>query len=207
MPMLTDKTLTQLLDAFASSDPTPGGGSASALSGAIGSSLAMMVAALPKTRTNSDAERSNLRAAHQALLAQRDRLTALIDRDAAAYEQVVSAYRMPKDTDEQKAIRRETIQRALRAATDVPLEVMRVSVTALEAARDVARDAHRAAASDVGVAIALLESGIHGAGLNVRINLDGLADRSAAADLAREAGDLEQRRLDVAHAARELLGS
>jgi formiminotetrahydrofolate cyclodeaminase len=193
MPSLTDKTLTGLLDAFSSSDPTPGGGSASALAAALGASLAMMVAALPKTRSNTDEERAHLRTAHEALHALRARLTQLIDEDSAAYDGVVQAYRLPKDTEEQKAARKEQIQHALGNATDVPLDVMRSSISALEATRDVARFAHRAASSDVGVALALLDTGLRGAALNVRINLERLTDRRAADAIAREADDLERR--------------
>lgn len=205
MASLTEKTVAQLLDAFASSDPTPGGGSASALASAVGSSLAMMVAALPRTRANTDEERHALRQAHETLTAHRSRLAHLIDEDSAAYDAVVAAYRLPKDTDEQKAARKERIQAALKTATGVPLEVMRASIAALEAARDVARAAHRAASSDVGVAVALLDTGVRGAGLNVRINLEGFADRAAADALAREAADLDERRLDLVRDAGELL--
>lgn len=205
MASLTNKPLTELLDAFASSDPTPGGGSASALASALGSSLAMMVAALPKTRSNSDEDRQALRQAHTTLQAQRDRLTSLIEDDSAAYDAVIAAYRLPKDTDEQKTARQERIQQALQMASEVPLDVMRVSVAALDAAREIALRAHRGAASDVGVALALLNTGVHGGALNVRINLEGLADRPKADALARAAGDLEQRGADLVRRAEEAL--
>ncbi len=125
MTSLIDKPLTQLLDAFASSDPTPGGGSAAALASALGVSLGMMAAALPKTRSNTEDDRLRLRHAHDTLQGLRTRLTALIAEDSAAYDAVIAAYRLAKDTDDQKSARKTRIQDALRTAAEVPLEVMR----------------------------------------------------------------------------------
>jgi formiminotetrahydrofolate cyclodeaminase len=184
--MLTDRTVGDLLTAFASSDPTPGGGSAAALASAVGASLLMMVASLPKTRTNSDEDRAALADASASLAAVRERLTEAIDADTAAYDQVVAAYRLPKAAAEEKAARTAAIQAALRAATDVPLRVMRWSAQALEAAKRVAAHGHAAAASDVGVAIALLRAGLEGARLNVAANLGGIRDEKYARDVSDE---------------------
>src|SRR5687767_8078911 len=122
---LTERSVADLLSAFRSSDPTPGGGSASALSGAVGASLLAMVAALPKplAATAEDAERLQTAGARCAAHAQT--LEGLIDRDSEAYELVVSAYRLPKATEAEKAARSSRIQDALRAATEAPLDVMR----------------------------------------------------------------------------------
>ena len=184
--MLTDRTVGDLLTAFASSDPTPGGGSAAALASAVGASLLMMVASLPKTRTNSDEERAALADASASLAAVRERLTEAIDADTAAYDQVVAAYRLPKAAAEEKAARTAAIQAALRAATDVPLRVMRWSAQALEAAKRVDAHGHAAAASDVGVAIALLRAGLEGARLNVAANLGGIRDEKYTRDVSNE---------------------
>src|SRR5438034_339182 len=128
--MLKDKTVRELLAAFASSDPTPGGGSASALASAIGASLLMMVAALPKTRSGSDEDRTALAAAAKALVAVQQQLLEAIDTDSTAYDAVVAAYKLPKATEAEQAARKAAIQRALRGATDVPLGVMRQSAAA-----------------------------------------------------------------------------
>jgi len=96
--MLTDKSVRDLLAAFASSDPTPGGGSASAIASAIGASLLVMVSGLPKTRTGSDEDRAALSAAASALTGVQQQLTEAVDLDTAAYDHVVAAYRMPKAT-------------------------------------------------------------------------------------------------------------
>src|ERR1700746_1096792 len=128
---LIDRSVRDLLTAFSSSDPTPGGGSAAALSSAIGASLLMMVAALPKTRSGSDDDRARLTAAGAVLADLRDRLTEAVDADTAAYDHVVAAYKMPKASADEQSARKASIQRALRAATDVPLRVVRLSAAAL----------------------------------------------------------------------------
>jgi methenyltetrahydrofolate cyclohydrolase len=171
--MLVDRSLTELLDAFGSADPTPGGGSASALASSVGASLLLMVSRLRRTRSGSEEDRAALQSAATALGSLRQQLTDAIDADTAAYDLVVAAYRRPKeDADARKA----AIQEALRTATDVPLEVMRASMRVLEQARVVAAHGYRLAASDVVVAVALLMAGATGAGANVDVNLDAVAD-------------------------------
>ena len=184
--MLTDKTVRDLLNAFASSDPTPGGGSASAVASAMGASLLLMVAALPKTRSGSDDDRVALNVASSALVGVQQQLVEAIDADSFAYDAVVAAYKLPKGDEGEQTARKAAIQRALRGATDVPLGVMRLSVGALRQARGIAEHGHRAAASDVGVAAALLAAGARGAKLNVDINLGTLSDRSYIAAVKTE---------------------
>ena len=184
--MLTDKTVRDLLAAFASSDPTPGGGSAAALASATGASLLMMVAALPRTRSSSADDRAALSGATSSLTGVREQLTAAIDADTAAYDRVVGAYKLPKATDEEKAARTAAIQAALRAATDVPLGVMRLSAQALDSAKVVAAHGNPGASSDVGVAAALLRAGFEGARLNVDVNLSGIGDETYTKAVAAE---------------------
>ena len=144
----------------------------------MGASLLLMVASLEKTRSQSDDDQTALKFAAGALTGVQHQLTAAIDADSDAYERVVAAYRQPKATDTDKTARKAAIERALRMATDVPLGVMRLSVDALKHAQEVAAHGHRAASSDVGVALALLQAGLEGARLNVRINLGGISDRA-----------------------------
>jgi methenyltetrahydrofolate cyclohydrolase len=183
---LIDKSVRDCLAAFSSPDPTPGGGSAAALAAAVGASLLMMVACLPKTRSRSDEDRAALDAAMDVLTGVRERLTAAIDADTAAYNRVVSAYRLPKGTDEEKALRKAAVQNAMREAIDVPLEVMRLSAVALDAAQAVAAHGHQAASSDVGVAVTLLRSGLQGARLNIDVNLTSIDDETYARQTAVE---------------------
>jgi formiminotetrahydrofolate cyclodeaminase len=175
---LTDKSVKALLEAFRSPAPTPGGGSAAALSGAIGASLLAMVASLPKPRAADDGELRRLRDAgsHCAGLAQE--LEALIDRDSEAYDQVVAAYRLPKDTDAEKAARAREIQAALKAAIDAPLDVMRACAAALNRGPVLLTFGNASASSDVQVGLELLRAGLAGARLNVEINLPGLKDEA-----------------------------
>jgi methenyltetrahydrofolate cyclohydrolase len=176
--VLIDQPLRDVLAAFASPDPTPGGGSASALASAMAVSLLAMVAALPKTRSNSEEDRTALSGALATAGSLRAQLAEAIDADTAAYDAVVGAYKLPKSTDEEKAARSEAIQRALRGATDVPLRVMRLSAQGLATAAIAAAHGNPSASSDVGVAAALLRAGLEGARLNVEVNLGSIKDEA-----------------------------
>jgi formiminotetrahydrofolate cyclodeaminase len=193
---LSEYAVPDLLDAFASNDPVPGGGSASALAGAIGVSLLLMVAGMTKTRTGAPEEAADLAEAAAHLRPRRDELTELVDRDSEAYAAVVAAFRLPKASADEQEARRTAIQAATKAATDVPLETMRVCQQAMRGAVIVARAGNRNAASDVGVAVELLLTGIRGARLNVDINLPGIKDQEYVARVAAERDMLET---DAAH--------
>jgi methenyltetrahydrofolate cyclohydrolase len=187
---LSQLPFTELLNAFRSREPTPGGGSASALGGAVGASLLAMVAALPKPRAQGteDTERLTAAGAHCAAIA--DRLAALMDRDSRAYDLVVAAFRLPKSTEEEKTARGIRIQEALRSATEAPLDVMRACADAIGLAAVVAALGNRNASSDVHVGLELLRAGLRGAKLNVDVNLAGIKDETFAAAVRREAEHL-----------------
>lgn len=146
----------------------------------------MMVAGLPKTRTGSDDDRVALGAAAAKLADVQRELADAIDLDAAAYDQVVAAFKLPKGDDATIAERKARIERAIVGATEVPLGVMRLSAAALEQLRVIAAHGHRAAASDVGVAAALLGAGFRGARLNVEINLGSVKDAAYVDAVKRE---------------------
>lgn len=187
---LTRRSVTDLLAAFRSSEPTPGGGSASALAGAVGASLLAMVAGLAKPRTASDDETGRLLAAGTRCTVLAEQLTALIDRDSEAYEMVVRAFRLAKGTEEEKAARTAAIQRGLKTSTEAPLDVMRACAAAMEQAEVVAAFGNRNASSDVQVGLELLAAGLRGAKLNVEINLGGLKDAEYVARVRAEADRL-----------------
>jgi formiminotetrahydrofolate cyclodeaminase len=176
MSRFADQSISAFLDALASPDPTPGGGTAAAVGGALGVALLMMVAGLPRTRGNTDAERVQLGETRAALVAARDRLLTLADTDTAAYNTVTAAYRLPKSTDEEKAARKQAIQQAMRAATDAPLDILRAVADAMAHAKVVAALGNPSASSDVRVALELLEAAGAGASANVEINLTTLQD-------------------------------
>ena len=194
-----------LIDAFASTEPVPGGGSASALAGAVGTSLLLMVAGMPKTKSGTPEETADLAEAASRLRPLRNRLTALIDNDSEAYAAVTAAFKLPKGTEDEKAARKEAIQQSTRHATEVPLETMRACREALRHGVIVARNGSRNAASDVGVALELLTAAARGAGLNVDINLGGLTDQAYVERARWERDDLERTAGDAASEARMLL--
>lgn len=168
----------QLLSALASPDPTPGGGTAAAIAGAIGTALLVMVTGLAKSRHNLDHEKTALAAAKSGLEPISSSLMHLADADTLAFDEVMAAYRMPKASDDDRAARTRAIQAALRGATEIPLQTLRACADALAHARPVADYGNQSAASDVGVAIGLLKAAAEGAAANVRINLAGLKDEA-----------------------------
>ena len=163
---------SELLDRFASSAPTPGGGSAAALAGALAASLVEMVAGLPKTRTGAPEEREKLDAAKASAAKSGARLRELIDLDTEAYNAVTAAYKLPKGTDEEKAVRSAAIKAAMRQATEVPLETCERSAEVLRAAAHALAHGNANAASDVRTAIALCRAALDAGAENVRVNVD-----------------------------------
>jgi formiminotetrahydrofolate cyclodeaminase len=142
----------------------------------MGASLLMMVAGLPKSRTNADEERRHLGEAHTTLTELRAALARAADDDAAAFDAVMAAYRLPKATDEDKAARKAAIARAMRGATEAPRTTLGLSVQALACGVTVAQHGNPSASSDVRVAAQLLKAAAEGAAANIRINLDGMTD-------------------------------
>jgi formiminotetrahydrofolate cyclodeaminase len=197
--------LGDLLDAFASSDPAPGGGSAAALAGALGVSLLLMAAGITRTRTGAAEEAADLAEASARLRPLRERLMALIDEDSEAYRQVMAALRLPKGTGAENTARADAIQLAIHGATDTPLDTMRACQQALRGAVVVAGATAKSAASDVGVAIELLVAAVQGAALNVDTNLAGLDEPAFVARAREERNELEAESLADAAAARERL--
>jgi formiminotetrahydrofolate cyclodeaminase len=186
-----EMALADLLDAFASSDAVPGGGSAAALAGALGASLLLMVARMSKTKTGAPEETADLAEAAARLHPLRDRLLELVDEDSDAYRRVRTALRLPRNTDAENAARSNAVDAATRAATATPLDTMRACQQALRGAVVVAANGNRNASSDVGVAIQLLVAAVRGARMNVDINLSTLTDAAYVSRVREEAAELE----------------
>jgi methenyltetrahydrofolate cyclohydrolase len=189
---LITHTVTDLLAAFRSAAPTPGGGSASALAGAMGSSLLAMVAALPKSRAATAEDVARLQAAGGRCAALSAELEALVDRDSDAYDLVMTAYKKPKGTEEEKAARSASIQTAMREAIAAPLAVMRACAAAAEQGVVIAGLGNPSASSDAQVGFELLRAGLRGAKLNVETNLGSVKDADYVARVRREVEEFDR---------------
>lgn len=191
MTTYSTMALEDLLDAFSSSDPYPGGGSAAALGGALGVSLLLMGSGISRTKTGAPEETADLAAAASRLRPLRDALVRVVDADAEAYQGVIAAMRLPKASDDEKAARRDAIQRAMQAATETPLDTLRACQQALRGSVTVAAACTRNAASDVAVGIELLAAALRSAALNVDTNLPGLSDAGFVTRTRTERQELE----------------
>jgi methenyltetrahydrofolate cyclohydrolase len=191
MSHLTERPFRELVAAFADPSPTPGGGSAAALTASVGLALLAMVAAMKRTRHGSEEDRLTLDRAGEAVRHLGDHALALVEDDAAAYDGVVEAYRRPRATDEERAARRRAVQAALRGAVETPLEVMRTCRAGLTAAAEIAGAGNPSASSDVGVATELLAAAAWSAALNVRVNLGSLDEAGFVAAVSDETARLE----------------
>jgi formiminotetrahydrofolate cyclodeaminase len=198
MKPLSEVPFNELLERFAAPTPTPGGGSASALAGALGAALLAMVAGLARTRTGAPEERQALDLTRAQLERGYAHLREQIDRDSHAYDAVRAAYRLPKGTDQEKQARTDAIQDALRGAIEVPLDVMRAARAAAVEALVVAEHGSHAASSDVAVGIELLKTASRGGALNVGINLEGIHDVGYAEGVRQEVRQLEEATGDAA---------
>jgi formiminotetrahydrofolate cyclodeaminase len=173
---LTDLSVHAFLERLGSSDPVPGGGSAAALAAAMGAALVAMVAELTIGRPAYAEHEETIRKIRFDAIERRTELLDLAQQDADAYDVVVRARHLPKETDEEKAARAEALQAAMLEAARIPLRAAVVASEVLDLAERIAPIGNRNAASDAGVAAQLAAAGLRGALLNVRINLPYLAD-------------------------------
>lgn len=188
---LTDLTVRRLVERLATSDPVPGGGSAAALAGAMGSALVRMVVELTVGRPAAEGHAEELTAIGVAASGWQSELLNLAELDATAYDAVVRARRLPRDSELHKRTRDTQVAAAVREATRAPLATARVATEVLALAERLAPIGNRNAVSDVGVAALLAVAAIRGAALNVEINLPSLAaDEPLRRDAADEIGAL-----------------
>jgi formiminotetrahydrofolate cyclodeaminase len=186
-------SVTGFLEALGSSAPTPGGGAASALVGAIATALAEMVAQLTVGRPKFQAAEEQARDVLEQARSLRAELLRLMDEDARAYAGVAAAYRMPKGSAEERAARDAAIQRALDAAMQPPLAIMERGCAALALAEPIAAIGNPTVASDVGCAALLGEAAVRAAGLNVLANVVLLRDAAAGAEARARVAEMEAR--------------
>jgi methenyltetrahydrofolate cyclohydrolase len=189
---LAELPVRELIGRLASKAPTPGGGSAAALAGAVGAALVEMVAELTIGRTSSPADEALVRGIHSAATARRTELLELAELDASAYDAVIAARGLPRVTDDERADRAVHVAEAIREATRIPLQVAESAADVLRLAERIAPLGNPNAASDAGVAAQLASASVRGALLNVRINLPTLgADEPLRVEAAARIGQLE----------------
>jgi len=183
---LVDMQVKDYLDLLKSDAPAPGGGSVSALAGAQGVGLFMMVADLTLGKEKYADYQEICGEAKEKGAALYAELVEAIDKDTEAFNLIAAAFKMPKETDEDKAARRKAIADGTLVATQVPFRTMQLGYEGLMIAKEMIGKSNPNAASDLGVAILNLTGCIKGAWLNVLINLPGVKDEEKAAYYAAE---------------------
>ena len=178
--MIKNMSIEAFLEALAARQSTPGGGSAAAVSAAMGAALISMVANFTVGKKGCDeAEAARILARSERL---RLDLTAAIKADVDAFNQVMAAYGMPRESEAEKAARGPAIQAALKVATDAPLECARLSREVIELSRSAAKTGNVNVISDAGVAALAGYAGLKSAALNVYINIGNIKDQEFAED-------------------------
>ncbi|OQY57448.1 MAG: methenyltetrahydrofolate cyclohydrolase [Desulfobacteraceae bacterium 4572_88] len=188
--MLSDLSIREFMAETASKSPTPGGGSVAALSGAIAASLSEMVANLTIGRKGFDAVAEEMQAIAANASEIRDRLTADIDRDSEAFDQVMVAFRLPKDTSDEKETRTQAIQYAMKHATMVPLEVAERAFELMGLAGKVVTLGNKNALTDGAVGVMMARTAVRGALFNVRTNLTSIRDENFVREISQKADAL-----------------
>lgn len=180
------------LDEVASSSPAPGGGSVAALSGALGAALSSMVCNLTRGKQGYEKVQDEIREILEKSEGLRKDLTDLIDKDTDAFNEVMKALKMPKETENQKEQRRNAMQTAFKQAAEVPLETARKCVEILDVAHIVAVKGNKSSISDAAVSALMAQTGVQAAMLNVRINLSSIKDTEYVAQVSTELHELLQ---------------
>jgi glutamate formiminotransferase/formiminotetrahydrofolate cyclodeaminase len=189
---LVGKTLEGFVHATAADTPAPGGGSVSAAVGALGAALGTMVANLSSHKRGWDDRWEEFSAWAVKGTRCHDALLALVDEDTRAFNAVLAAYKLPRDTAEDREARKHAVRDATRGAVEVPLRVMEAAVDALEVVAAMAEQGLPSSVSDAGVGALCAAAAVRGAGLNVRINLKTFDDRTFADQAIRRAEELER---------------
>jgi formiminotetrahydrofolate cyclodeaminase len=178
--MTAHSSIATFLDDLASERPTPGGGGAAAVCGAIGAALVSMVANLTIGKKNYEAVREDLEAVNAKAEVLRAELIRAIDEDVVAFNSVMGAYGLPRATDEEKGKRAASIQAALKDATLAPLRAVKACFDVIRLSAAVAEKGNLNVISDAGVAVLSANAGLRSAALNVFINAKAIKDRDFA---------------------------
>ena len=192
------------MNALADGAPTPGGGSAAAYSGAMGAALVAMVARLTLGKKKYAEVQEQMLSILDEAEVLRKKLTNAVDEDSTAFDRVMSAFRLPKENEDQIAARMETIRKATLQAAIVPLESARMSVRVMELACQVMQIGNPNAITDASTGAALAQAALTGSGYNVRINVLDL-DENEAELLINQLEQLEKQAAQSAEQVQEIL--
>jgi formiminotetrahydrofolate cyclodeaminase len=184
--MMTQSSVEKFLDDLASGNPTPGGGSAAAIMGAMGAALVSMVCNVTIGKKGYETVEAEMRSVLGESERVRRRLTAMVAEDIAAFDSILAAYKLPKSSEEDKAVRAAAIQAGLRRATEVPLDCARVCAEVIALSRRASERGYLNVISDGGVGVLAGYTGLRSAALNVYINAPALKDRVFAAQATAE---------------------
>jgi glutamate formiminotransferase/formiminotetrahydrofolate cyclodeaminase len=190
---LVSMTVRSFVELVGARTSTPGGGSVSALIAALGAALGSMVGWMTYGRRRFEAQDPTMRRLIPPLREAMERLLPMVDRDTRAFDAYMAAMRMPQDDDELRAARQRAMQEGLKAAVQVPLEVMRLADGAWDAMVEMASHGNMASRSDLEVGAKALEAGIWGSARNVAINLPGIDDEAYRERVSSEANALASR--------------
>ncbi len=188
---LVDRTVEGFVELTASEAPAPGGGSVSALVGAMGAALATMVANLSSHKRGWDERWEEFSNWADRGKRHWTRLMQLVDEDTDAFNALMTAFGLPQGGEAEKAARKAAIQAATKRAIEVPLAVMEEALASMEVIQAMAEHGMEASVSDAGVAAACARAAVIGAHLNVKINAKGLTDKSVADEYRRRAAEIE----------------
>lgn len=188
--LLVDLKIMDFIDRVASKTPSPGGGSVAALSGALGAGLIAMVCQLTIDKKNYEVVNEEMKKILKDVIEIKKKLLNLVDEDANAYNDVVTAFKLPKKTDNEKKIRDEAIQKSLKNAATVPLNCAKECQKILKHSKIVAEKGNVNAITDSGVAATMANSGVFGAALNVKINLFSIKDKEFNKEKEEELNDI-----------------
>jgi formiminotetrahydrofolate cyclodeaminase len=192
-----DQKIEEFLHVLASSAPVPGGGSVAALAGALGTSLLKMVGEITMGKKKPE-DKTPIEEALEALEPMRGRFVELIEEDAASFEKVMAAFKLPKEDESQQEARKAAIEEATIGAAAVPLETARTAVAALEAGGALAEHGSRSAVSDVACGALCLEASARAASYNIRINLGGIENADERARFEGGLAEIEKKLAELA---------
>ncbi len=184
--MVKNQSIQEFLDQLASSAPTPGGGGAAALMGAMGAALTSMVCNLTIGKEKYKDVEAEMQETLNKAEDLRSRLTDMIAADVEVFDKLMGSYGLPKETEEEKAARSEAIQSALREATDVPLECARACADVIAVSRSAAEKGNLNVISDAGVSVMAAYAALKSAALNVYINAGSIKDKAFAEERLAE---------------------